>query len=169
MRFRRFASIILIAALAYFATMPWCSAQIVALGASATAGYGLPASDSFPAQLQAMLQAKGSPTRVINAGVSGETSAQILARVNSSVPEGTRTVILSIFMLNDSTHGVSAAQHSANVASMRQQLAARHIRVIDATGLIVSAAKAGLLQGDRLHLTAEGNRRVAAGLLASVR
>ena len=41
--------------------------------------------------------------------------------------------------------------------------------VIDATGLIVSAAKAGLLQGDRLHLTAEGNRRVAAGLLASVR
>ena len=116
-----------------------------------------------------MLQAKGSSTRVINAGVSGETSAQILARVNSSVPEGTRIVILSMFMLNDSTHGVSSAQHSANIASIRQQLAARHIRVIDATGLIVSAAKAGLLQGDRLHLTAEGNRRVAAGLLASVR
>src|ERR1700742_4374123 len=169
MRFRRFASIILIAALAYFAMMPWCSAQIVALGASATAGYGLPASDSFPAQLQAMLQAKGSPTRVINAGVSGETSAQILARVNSSVPEGTRIVVLSMFMLNDSTHGVSAAHHNATIASIRQQLAARHIRVIDVTGLIVSAAKAGLLQGDRLHLTAEGNRRIAAGLLASVR
>ena len=169
MRIGHVASTILIAVVAYFATMQWCSAQIVALGASATAGYGLPPSDSFPAQLQAMLQARGSSTRVINAGVSGETTAQILARVNSSVPEGTRIVILSIFMLNDSTHGVSAAQHSANVASIRHQLAARHIRVIDATGLIISAAKAGLLQGDRLHLTAEGNRRVAAALLASVR
>ena len=116
-----------------------------------------------------MLQARGSSTRVVNAGVSGETSAQILARVNSSVPEGTRIVILSMFMLNDRNHGVSAAQHSANIAGIRQQLAARHIRVVDATGLIISAAKAGLLQGDRLHLTAEGNRRVAAGLLASVR
>lgn len=169
MSIRRIPRIILIAAIAYFATMHWCSAQIVALGASATEGYGLAASESFPSQLQSMLQAKGSSTRVINAGVSGETSAQILARVNSSVPDGTRIVILSMFMLNDRTHGVSAAQHSANVASIRQQLAARHIRVIDATGLITSAAKAGLLQGDRLHLTAEGNRRVAAGLLASVR
>jgi acyl-CoA thioesterase I len=169
MSIRRVPSIILIAAIAYFAMMHWCSAQVVALGASATAGYGLAPSDSFPAQLQAMLQAKGSSTRVINAGVSGETTAQILARVSSSVPEGTRIVILSIFMINDSTHGVSSAQHSANVASIRQRLAARHIRVIDATGLIISAAKAGLLQGDRLHLTAEGNRRVAAALLGSVR
>ena len=169
MSIRRVPSIILIAAIAYFAMMHWCSAQVVALGASATAGYGLSPSDSFPAQLQAMLQAKGSSTRVINAGVSGETTAQILARVGSWVPEGTRIVILSIFMLNDSTQGVSAAQHSANVANIRQQLAARHIRVIDATGLIISAAKAGLLQGDRLHLTAEGNRRVAAALLGSVR
>src|ERR1700755_2201729 len=114
MSIRRAPSIILIAAIAYFATVHWCSAQIVALGASATAGYGLPASESFPSQLQAMLQAKGSSTRVINAGVSGETTAQILARTNSSVPEGTRIVILSMFMLNDRNHGVSAAQHSAN-------------------------------------------------------
>ena len=169
MSIRRVPSIILIAVIAYFATMHWCSAQIVALGASATAGYGLPTSDSFPSQLQAMLQAKGSSTRVINAGVSGETTAQILARVNSSAPDGTRIVILSIFMLNDANHGVSPAQHRSNVASIRQQLAARPLRVIDATGLIISAAKAGLLLGDRLHLNAEGNRRVAAGLLASVR
>jgi acyl-CoA thioesterase-1 len=169
MSIRRIPSIMLMAVIAYFATTHWCSAQIVALGASATAGYGLASSESFPSQLQAMLQARGLSTSVINAGVSGETTAQILARVNSSVPEGTRIVILSIFMLNDSHHGVSPAQHHANVARIRQQLAARHIRVIDATGLIISAAKAGLLQGDRLHLTAEGSQRVAAGLLASVR
>ncbi len=71
-------------------------------------------------------------------------------------------------MLNDRNHGVSPEMHRSNVASIRQQLGARHIRIIDGTGLIISAAKAGLLQRDRIHLTAEGNRRVAAGLMASV-
>src|ERR1700686_910165 len=168
MSIRRVPWIILISAIAYFATMRWCSAQIVALGASATAGYGLPPSDSFPSQLQAMLQAKGSSTRVINAGVSGETTAQILARVNSSVPEGTRIVILSIFMLNDRNRGVSPAAHQSNVAGIREQLRARHIRIIDAAGLIAAEARAGMLQRDGIHLTAEGNRRVAAGLMASL-
>jgi len=116
---RKIACIVLVAAVAFFATMRGGSAQIVALGASATAGYGLAPSESFPAQLQAMLQAKGSSTRVINAGVSGETTSQILARVNSSVPEGTRIVILSIFMLNDRNRGVSPAVHQSNVASIR--------------------------------------------------
>ena len=164
----RIAWIVLVAAIALFAGIRDGVAQVVALGASATAGYGLPSSDSFPAQLQAMLQARGSSTRVINAGVSGETTAQILARVNSSVPEGTKTVILTIFMLNDRTHGVSPAVHRANVAAIRKAIAARGIRIVDATGLVASAARAGLLQRDRIHLTAEGNRRVAAGLLASV-
>jgi acyl-CoA thioesterase-1 len=85
------------------------------------------------------------------------------------VPEGTKIVILSIFMLNDRNRGVSPAAHQSNVASINQQLRARHIRVIDASGLIASAARAGMLQSDRIHLTAEGNRQVAARLLASVR
>jgi acyl-CoA thioesterase I len=161
--------IILVTAVAFFATMRDGSAQVVALGASATAGYGLPASESFPAQLQAMLQARGSATGVINAGVSGETTGQVLARVNSSVPEGTKVVILSLFMLNDGRRGVSAAMHQSNVAGIYQQLRARHIRVIDASGLITSAAKAGMLQPDGIHLTAAGNRQVAARLMGSLR
>jgi acyl-CoA thioesterase I len=72
-------------------------------------------------------------------------------------------------MLNDRNHGVSPAAHQANIAGIRAQLRARGIRVIDASGLIISAARAGLLQRDGIHLTAEGNRRVAAGLMASVR
>src|ERR1700689_3670919 len=121
---RRIAWIVLIAAIAFFATMRCGSAQIVALGASAASGYGLPPSESFPSQLQAMLQARGSATRVINAGVSGGTSSQILARVGSSVPEGTRIVILSIFMLNDGRRGVSAAMDRSNLAGIYQQLRA---------------------------------------------
>ena len=166
---RKIAWIVLVAATAFFATARCGSAQIVALGASATAGYGLPSTESFPSQLQAMLQARGSATRVINAGVSGETTSQILARVNSSVPEGTRIVILSIFMLNDGTRGVSPAMHQSNVAGIRQKLGARHIRIVDAAGLIIAAAKAGMLQRDGIHLNAEGNRRVAAGLMSSLR
>src|SRR5260370_22521078 len=165
---RKIVCIVLVASVGLFASMRVGSAQVVALGESAPAGYGLAPSESFPSQLQAMLQAKGSPTRVINAGVSGETTSQILARVNSSVPEGTRIVILSIFMLNDRNRGVSPAVHQSNVASIRQQLGARHIRIIDRTGLIISAARAGMLQRDRIHLTAEGDRRVAAGLMASL-
>jgi acyl-CoA thioesterase-1 len=166
---RKIAWIILVAAAAFFGTTRDGSAQIVALGASNTEGYGLSASESFPSQLQAMLQARGSATRVINAGVSGETSGQILARVGSSVPEGTRIVILSVFMFNDGRRGVSAAAHRSNLAAIHQQLRARNIRVIDANGLIMSAAKAGMVQGDGIHLTAEGNRQVAARLMASVR
>jgi acyl-CoA thioesterase-1 len=166
---RKIVWILALAAIALFATMRGGSAQVVALGASATAGYGLPTSESFPSQLEAMLRARGSAMRVINAGVSGETTAQILARTNSSVPEGTKIVILSIFMLNDRTHGVSPAQHAANIAGIRRQLSARGIRVIDANGLIAAAARAGMLQHDGIHLTAAGNQRVAAGLIGSLR
>jgi acyl-CoA thioesterase-1 len=158
-----------IAAVSLLGTARDVSAQIVALGASATAGYGLPPSESFPSQLQAMLQAKGSATRVINAGVSGETTAEILARIDSSVPEGTKIVILSIFMLNDARRGISPAEHRSNLASILWQLHGRRSQVIDASGLIASAARAGLVQRDRLHLTAEGNRRVAKELAASLR
>jgi acyl-CoA thioesterase I len=166
---RRIVWVMLITVVAFFAAVHGGLAQVVALGASATEGYGLAPSESFPAQLQAMLQARGSPTRVVNAGVSGETTAQIQARVGSSVPEGTRIVILSIFMINDAHRGVSPAEHRTNIAAINVQLRARYIRVIDASGLIIAAAKAGMLQRDHLHLTAEGNRRVATRLAASLR
>ena len=165
----RIVSIALVMAIASVATASRASAQIVALGASATAGYGLPPSESFPSQLQALLQAKGSNARVTNAGVSGETTGEILARVDSSVPEGTKIVILSIFMLNDARRGISPAAHQSNLSSILQRLRARHIQIIDANGLIVSAARAGMLQRDRIHLTAEGNLRVAKALAVLLR
>jgi len=145
------------------------SAQVVALGASNTAGYGLSSSQSWPAQLQAMLQARGSTTRVINAGISGDTSAGILSRIGSDVPEGTRIVILSVFSYNDNRKGITPAEHQANVAGIERQLRSRGIRIINANGLIQSAEKAGMVQADRLHLTAEGCRRVAMGLVGSIR
>jgi acyl-CoA thioesterase I len=145
------------------------SAQIVALGASNTEGYGLSSSQSWPAQLQAMLRARGSATKITNAGISGDTSAGILSRVGSAVPEGTRIVILSVFAYNDGRKGITPAEHQANVAAIEKQLRARGIRIVNANGLIQSALKAGMVQGDGIHLTAEGCQRVAMGLVGLVR
>src|SRR5580692_63806 len=70
--------------------------KIVALGDSLTAGYGLPDSDGFVPRLQAALTAKGIAATVQNAGVSGDTAADGLARLDWSVPEGTDAVILEL-------------------------------------------------------------------------
>ena len=65
-------------------------AQIVALGASNVQGYGVSPLESFPAQLETMLRAKGKQYSVTNAGVFGDTSDRVMARLNSAVPQGTR-------------------------------------------------------------------------------
>ena len=63
-------------------------AQIVAIGASNVAGRGVSSSDAWPAQLQGMLAAKGRNVQVTNAGISGDTNAGMLARLDSAVPRG---------------------------------------------------------------------------------
>jgi lysophospholipase L1-like esterase len=76
---RYFAFVVCV--LAVFFASP-SSAQIVALGASNVQGYGVSASDSFPAQLEAMLRAKRKPYSVANAGISGDTSVVTLTLVS---------------------------------------------------------------------------------------
>jgi acyl-CoA thioesterase-1 len=143
-------------------------AQIVALGASSTAGYGVGASSAFPAQLEAMLRAKGRPMSVSNAGISGDTTGGMLARLSSAVPQGTRIVILQIAG-NDARKGMSPAAAAANRTEIRRQLHARGIRTIEADGLVQSALRSGLRQADGVHMTAEGHRQVAQQLAASIR
>lgn len=70
--------------------------RVVALGDSLTAGYGLPSSEAFPAQLEVALQARGYNVVVENAGVSGDTATQGLARLDWSVPDGTQAVIVAL-------------------------------------------------------------------------
>src|SRR3974390_3285553 len=70
------------------------NAQVVALGASNTAGKGVSSQDAYPAQLEAMLKAKGYAVSVINSGINGDTTPGMLARLDSAVPKGTRVVIL---------------------------------------------------------------------------
>jgi acyl-CoA thioesterase-1 len=72
------------------------SVVVLALGDSLTAGYGLAREDSFPQQLENSLVSSGYPVTVINAGVSGDTSAGGLARLEWSIAENPQIVLLEL-------------------------------------------------------------------------
>jgi acyl-CoA thioesterase-1 len=136
---------------------------IVALGASNTYGKGVARNESYPAQLEAMLRAKGLNVRVINAGVNGDTTGGMLSRLSSAVPPGTRVVIIQPGS-NDMRKGVGD-QVGANLAAIQNRLAARGITVI----MAANSMNRGLPhQPDGQHLTPEGYRMLATTLLPEV-
>src|ERR1700687_4070721 len=77
-----------------FAAASADAATVVALGASNTYGKGVARNQAFPAQLEAILRAKGLDCRVINAGINGDTTEGMLRRMDRAVPNGTNAVIL---------------------------------------------------------------------------
>lgn len=103
--------------------------NIVALGDSLTAGYGLAANEAFPAQLQRALTAKGLAVNVVNAGVSGDTTAGGLARLDWSVPDGTDAVILELGA-NDALRGFDPAVTRKALDTMLRRLQERKISVL---------------------------------------
>jgi len=159
---------LLLALLFGLAAATSADAQIVVLGASSTAGYGVGAAAAFPAQLEAILRSRGKPMSVSAAGVSGDTTGGMLARLSSAVPPGTKIVVLQIAG-NDGLKGMSASAAAANRAEIRRQLHARGIRTVEADGYVMAALRAGLRQPDGIHMTAAGHRRVAEQLAASIR
>jgi acyl-CoA thioesterase-1 len=138
------------------------SVKIVALGASTTNGMGVGRGAAFPAQLEALLRARGIHASVLNEGINGDTSRGMLGRLDSAVPSGTNIVILQKVPGNDNRKRVYDS--SANVAAMTRTLQARGITVI-----VFSAHKRGTgkLLSDG-HLNAEGQRDLAARLLPLV-
>ena len=103
--------------------------NIVALGDSLTAGYGLAANEAFPARLQRALSAKGLAANVANAGVSGDTAAGGLARLDWSVPDGTDAVILELGA-NDALRGFDPATTRKALEAMLERLQTRKIPVL---------------------------------------
>lgn len=142
--------------------------DIVALGASNTAGYGVGSNAAFPALIEAALRARGYDVTVTNAGVSGETSAQILSRVDSAVPPGTKVVILQIFTHNDGRYGVSPSETQANTNAAVARIRARGAKVILAGANITASIPRTYYQSDGIHLSAEGHALLAGKLLPQV-
>jgi acyl-CoA thioesterase I len=103
--------------------------KIVALGDSLTAGFGLPAEAAFPAKLAAALKAKGVEVTIANAGVSGDTAAGGLGRLDWSVPEGTDAVILELGA-NDALRGLDPELTEHSLGTILRKLAGRHVPVL---------------------------------------
>jgi acyl-CoA thioesterase I len=103
--------------------------RIVAFGDSLTVGYGLRPQEAFPAKLSAALKAKGYDVSIANAGVSGDTTAAGLARLDWSVPKGTQAVILE-FGANDAFRGVTPATARKNLEEIITRLKARNVEVL---------------------------------------
>jgi acyl-CoA thioesterase-1 len=101
--------------------------KIVALRASNTAGEGVGASAAWPAQLEAMLRARGYDATVANAGISGDDTGRMAASLGSAVPDGTQLVILEKAAANDRMRNVDT---EANVRTVAAQLNARGVRLI---------------------------------------
>lgn len=103
--------------------------RILALGDSLTAGYQLPAEAAFPVQLEAALKARGHDVIVINAGVSGDTTAAGLARLDWSLGEGADAVIVELGA-NDALRGLPTASARANLDKIVASLSERGIPVL---------------------------------------
>jgi acyl-CoA thioesterase I len=103
--------------------------HIVALGDSLTAGYGLSQQDGFVPRLQAALTAKGIAAQIANAGVSGDTTSDGLARLDWSVPQGTDAVIVELGA-NDMLRGFKPEVTRAALDTILQRLTQRHIAVL---------------------------------------
>lgn len=102
---------------------------MLALGDSLTQGYGLPAEDGFVPQLEAWLTAHGTPAKIVNAGVSGDTTAGGLARLDWSLTPDVDAVIVNLGG-NDLLRGLNPAVSRANLEKILQGAAARQLPVL---------------------------------------
>jgi len=103
--------------------------NLVGFGDSLMAGYQLAPSESYTAQLEAALKAKGHKVVITNAGVSGDTTSAGLSRVDWSVPDGTDGVILELGA-NDALRGIAPEQSEKNLDAMLARLKERGIPVL---------------------------------------
>ncbi|MDR3373046.1 MAG: arylesterase [Ancalomicrobiaceae bacterium] len=109
---------------------------LFAFGDSLTAGYGVAPGDAFPVKLEAALKAAGRNVHVVNAGVSGDTTADGLSRLEWSLPPDARAAIVE-FGANDAFRGVPVKIMRGNLERIVAALTARGLAVLIA-GMRVS-------------------------------
>ena len=111
--------------------------RIVAFGTSFTNGHGVSRSETYPAQLEAMLRAKGYDVSVDNEGRDGDTAAEGLSRVNSVVPNGTKIALVE-FGVNEVCANCSGRKFTdeerqqlvPTLRAITQNLTSRGIKVV---------------------------------------
>jgi acyl-CoA thioesterase I len=164
------------------------TAQIVAFGASQTAGKGVSADEAYPAQLEALLRRDGFDVVVTNQGVSGDTVTDEARRIESAIPSSTRLVLYQPGS-NDCgrKHQSSESDFRDAIHSTLSWMQAHHVQVLTLDsnchfGVLEDETKkfgfayygkmthgvGDLRQADGQHLTPEGYRKLAELLLPEV-
>ena len=110
-------------------TTPPTGPRVVALGDSLTAGLGIPREQAYPSLLQQKLGEKGYVFEVVNAGVSGDTSADGLRRTNWALEGDVRLLILALGA-NDGLRGLPADQMKKNLKGIIDRARQRGIPVL---------------------------------------
>src|SRR5450755_110355 len=122
--------LIMIAAIAMTATATHAATvKILALGTSLTQGLGVPPGLDLTAVLEARLKASGVDAKIINAGVSGDTSAGGLARLDWSLADHPQAAIIELGS-NDALRGQSPAETEKNLSAILARLKAEHVAVL---------------------------------------
>jgi acyl-CoA thioesterase-1 len=124
---------------------------VVAFGDSLYAGYGVAPSESFPSELQKALKARGVTANVVNAGVSGDTSAAGLRRLAFTLDGLPRKPDLALVNLggNDMLRGIDPAETRRNLTAICDELKRRDIPIL-LTGM-VAAPNMGRDYADRFN------------------
>lgn len=103
--------------------------RLLVLGDSLTAGYGLAEEEAFPVQLEKALQQAGHKVIVINAGVSGDTTAGGLARLEWALADAPQLVVVELGG-NDALRGLPPAETFANLDAILERLSAAGVQII---------------------------------------
>jgi len=103
--------------------------KVVMLGDSLTAGLGLVESQSFPARLQEKVDEEGLDFEIVNAGVSGDTSAGGLRRLDWALQDDVRVLVLALGA-NDGLRGLSVGEMKQNLSRIIEQARAKGVVVV---------------------------------------
>lgn len=103
--------------------------RILVLGDSLTAGYGLAQADGFQAQMTAALKARGHDVTLVDAAVSGDTTAGGRARLDWALADGADAALVELGA-NDGLRALGAGQMQTNLAAILDVLAAKHLPVL---------------------------------------
>ena len=103
--------------------------RVVFLGDSLTAGLGLPSDQSYPALIGKKLEERGYDYEIVNAGVSGDTSAGGLRRLDWSIEGDVRALVLALGA-NDGLRGLPTDDMKRNLEAVLERAKARNIPVV---------------------------------------
>ena len=129
MRRAAFNAAVLASFAASFAAAADSPARVAILGDSLTAGYGLPAAEAFPARLETELRGRGLAVEILNAGVSGDTTAGGLARLDWALADAPDALIVALGG-NDALRGLDPAAMEANLTAIVERAQAAGAKVM---------------------------------------